>query len=68
MPEKFRDNRERAFAEYFSRRKENADALAYLAVDNFIEMRDKTASRLRQPYHSNNLDDRADPLFPLITD
>src|SRR5260370_16142015 len=25
----FQDNRERAFAEYFSRRKENADALAY---------------------------------------
>ena len=39
------DNRERAFAEYFSRRKENADALADLAVENFIEMRDKTASR-----------------------
>ena len=29
----------------FSRRKENADALADLAVDNFIEMRDKTASK-----------------------
>jgi kynurenine 3-monooxygenase len=41
----FPENRERAFAEYFSRRKENADALADLAVDNFIEMRDKTASR-----------------------
>ena len=41
----FPDNLERAFAEYFSRRKENADALADLAVDNFIEMRDKTASR-----------------------
>jgi kynurenine 3-monooxygenase len=41
----FPHNRERAFAEYFSRRKENADALANLAVDNFIEMRDKTASR-----------------------
>lgn len=41
----FPDNRERAFAEYFSRRKEDADALADLAVDNFIEMRDKTASR-----------------------
>jgi len=41
----FPDDRERAFAEYFSRRKENADALAYLAVENFIEMRDKTASR-----------------------
>ena len=31
----FPDNRERAFAEYFSRRKENADALADLAVHNF---------------------------------
>jgi kynurenine 3-monooxygenase len=41
----FPDNRERAFAEYFSRRKENADALADLAINNFIEMRDKTASR-----------------------
>src|SRR6476620_3567810 len=39
------ENRERAFAEYFSRRKENADALADLAVANFIEMRDKTASK-----------------------
>jgi kynurenine 3-monooxygenase len=41
----FPDNRERAFAEYFSQRKENADALADLAVQNFIEMRDKTASK-----------------------
>src|SRR5207253_11287400 len=31
--------------EYFLKRKENADALADLAVENFIEMRDKTASR-----------------------
>src|SRR3954453_3575413 len=38
------DNRGRAFAEYFRRRKANADALADLAVENFIEMRDKTAS------------------------
>ena len=43
--EKFPNNRERAFAAYFSRRKENADALADLAIGNFIEMRDKTASR-----------------------
>lgn len=41
----FPDNREHAFAEYFQRRKENADALADLAVQNFIEMRDKTASK-----------------------
>jgi kynurenine 3-monooxygenase len=43
--ERFPDNRERAFSEYFVRRKENADALAELAIGNFIEMRDKTASR-----------------------
>jgi kynurenine 3-monooxygenase len=41
----FPDNRERGFAEYFSRRKKNANALAALAVHNFIEMRDKTASK-----------------------
>src|SRR6202011_2361686 len=38
-------DRQRAFAEYFKRRKVNADALADLALENFIEMRDKTASR-----------------------
>ena len=43
--EGFPENRERAFAEYFRRRKENADALADLAIGNFIEMRDKTASK-----------------------
>ena len=41
----FPDNRERAFSKYFARRKENADALAALAIENFIEMRDKTASK-----------------------
>ncbi len=39
-------DRQRAFAEYFARRKKNADALADLAVQNFIEMRDKTASKI----------------------
>src|SRR5438876_4636759 len=43
--EKFRDDRERAFGEYFSRRKRNADALADLAIGNFIDMRDKTTSK-----------------------
>src|SRR3954464_364092 len=43
--QQFPGNRERAFAEYFRRRKENADALADLAIENFIEMRDKTASK-----------------------
>jgi len=35
----------RVFADYESRRKENVDALADLAIANFVEMRDKTASR-----------------------
>src|SRR5438132_8685215 len=43
--EKFPHDRHRAFAEYFEHRKVNADALADLALENFIEMRDKTASR-----------------------
>ena len=43
--EKFPHDRHGAFAEYFERRKVNADALADLALENFIEMRDKTASR-----------------------
>jgi kynurenine 3-monooxygenase len=35
-----------AFAAYEKRRKEHTDALADLAIANFIEMRDKTASRM----------------------
>src|SRR3989440_12026523 len=41
----FPEDRQRGFAEYFAQRKKNADALADLAVQNFIEMRDKTASQ-----------------------
>jgi kynurenine 3-monooxygenase len=41
----FPHDRERAFRCYFERRKANADALADLALQNFVEMRDKTASR-----------------------
>jgi kynurenine 3-monooxygenase len=43
--QEFPQDRKRAFNEYFCRRKENADALADLAINNFIEMRDKTASK-----------------------
>jgi kynurenine 3-monooxygenase len=35
---------EEAFAEFFRLRKPNADAIADMAVENFIEMRDSTAS------------------------
>jgi kynurenine 3-monooxygenase len=36
----------RAFARFYGMRKPNADALADLAVENFIEMRDKTGSKV----------------------
>jgi kynurenine 3-monooxygenase len=38
-------DRAAAFAEYEARRKEHADVLADLCVDNFLEMRDRVASR-----------------------
>src|SRR5919198_2148256 len=43
---RYPQDRQRAFAEYFGKRKSNTNALADLAIENFIEMRDKTASRL----------------------
>ncbi|MGZ5552168.1 MAG: FAD-dependent oxidoreductase [Chthoniobacterales bacterium] len=60
----FADDRERAFARYFARRKENADALADLAVQNFIEMRDKTASRVFRA--KKKLDHALEGLLPGI--
>ncbi len=60
----FPNGRERAFAEYFSRRKENADALAALAVHNFIEMRDKTASKIFRA--KRKLDHALEGLLPGI--
>ena len=41
----FGEDAQHAFEEYELRRKRHADALAELAVGNFLEMRDKTASR-----------------------
>ena len=41
----FGDDTQRAFEEYELRRKRHADALAELAIGNFLEMRDKTASK-----------------------
>lgn len=54
----------RAFADYFARRKANTDALADLAVQNFIEMRDKTASRRFRA--RKRLDHALEALFPGI--
>lgn len=39
------DDLERAFARYEVARKEHCDALAQLALDNYVEMRDKVGSR-----------------------
>ncbi len=44
--ERLEPHRESVFAEFETLRKPNTDALAELAVGNFIEMRDKTGSRL----------------------
>ncbi|HLP10767.1 MAG TPA: NAD(P)/FAD-dependent oxidoreductase [Flavobacteriales bacterium] len=44
--EKYGDNWERIFAEYQQLRKPDGDAIADLAIMNFIEMRDKTADPL----------------------
>jgi kynurenine 3-monooxygenase len=39
------DDRGRALTEFTRRRKDNADAIADMALANFIEMRDKVGSR-----------------------
>ncbi len=44
--ERLEPHRESVFQEYETLRKPDADALANLAVGNFVEMRDKTGSRL----------------------
>jgi kynurenine 3-monooxygenase len=44
--ERLEPHRESVFQEYETLRKPHADALAELAVGNFLEMRDKTGSRL----------------------
>src|SRR3984893_14949329 len=69
----FPEDRQRAFVEYFQRRKVNADALADLALENFIEMRDKTASRAFRA--KKKLDHFLEavlpgsywPLYPMVT-
>src|SRR4051794_13077528 len=60
----FPQDRELAFAEYFNRRKQNVDALADLAIANFIEMRDKTASKIFRA--KKKLDHALEALLPAI--
>ena len=58
----FPNDRERAFGQYFVRRKVHADALADLAIQNFIEMRDKTASPVFRA--KKKLDHLLEGVFP----
>ncbi|MFL6513569.1 MAG: FAD-dependent oxidoreductase [Chthoniobacterales bacterium] len=60
----FPTNRQRAFQQYFEQRKVNADALAELAVQNFVEMRDKTASPVFRA--KKKLDHALEALLPGI--
>lgn len=66
-------DREAAFADYESRRKQHTDALADLSLANFVEMRDHTASRaflltrwLEQELH-RLFPSRFIPLYTLVT-
>lgn len=56
------DDLEKAFAEYYRLRKPHADALAELALENFVEMRDKTGKRLFRV--KKTLDHALHRLFP----
>lgn len=66
-------DRAAAFEEYERLRKPNADALADLAVANFVEMRDKTGSRLflwKKKYEkwlARLLPGRFIPLYVMVT-
>ncbi len=66
-------DRARAFAAFFERRKPDADALDDLARDNFVEMRDRVASRrflavkaLKQLL-ARLLPGRFEPLYTMVT-
>jgi kynurenine 3-monooxygenase len=69
----FRLDRARALAEYQDRRKPNADAIADLAIENFLEMRDRVASpvfhaRKRLEKHLHQLFPQAfTPLYTMIS-
>jgi kynurenine 3-monooxygenase len=67
------DDRSRAFQSFYEDRKPHADALADLALDNFVEMRDHVASRfflfrqlLRRLLH-RLAGDRLTPEYTLVT-
>ena len=70
---KHNDNWEKIFPEYQSLRKPDADAIADLAVGNFIEMRDKTADpkfllqKKIEAAFSKNHPDKWIPLYSMVT-
>lgn len=53
-----------ALRDYYARRKANTDALADLAVQNFIEMRDKTASKVFRA--KKKLDHALEAILPSV--
>lgn len=67
------DDPGRAFEAYFAERKPHADALAELAVDNFVEMRDRVASRVflakkaLERFLHRMLGDRFLPLYTMVS-
>lgn len=71
--ERHKSDLETAFVEYERLRKPNADALADLAIGNFVEMRDKTGSRLflwKKKYEkllAKLLPGRFIPLYVMVT-
>ncbi len=70
---KHNDDWEKIFPEYQSLRKPDADAIADLAVGNFIEMRDKTADpkfllqKKIEAKFSQNHPDKWIPLYSMVT-
>jgi kynurenine 3-monooxygenase len=71
--ERLEPHREAVFTEFESLRKPDTDALAELAVGNFVEMRDKTGSRLfrwkkkYEKFLANALPGWFIPLYVMVT-
>lgn len=69
----FREDRAMAFEVYFRRRKENADAIADLAIENFVEMRDKVGDpaflrkKKRQKLLHRLFPNRYIPLYEMVS-
>lgn len=73
LMEKHNDNWEKIFAEYQALRKPDGDAIADLAIANFVEMRDKTADpkfllqKKIEALFSQKHPDKWIPLYSMVT-